>query len=124
MTNLIDVDNKFNEICYSKRKHKWLFISATILTILLIVVLMSTSKSNYIFNMIFTIIISIVYLLYLVFYFSVLRAKITDEIRLFSNLNKKQYNQEKCKFLSYENKKEINNGIEFFVLDMDNLGKF
>lgn len=119
MTFLIDIDDKFNEISYLKKKHKLLFICASILIVIFDGILLSTSKENYILNMIFSIILTIAYFFYLIFYFSILRIKIFDEYRLFSSLEKKVFCEDKCEFIEYEDKKEISNGIEYFVLNMN-----
>ena len=83
MLNLVDIKKGLYGAEIKKRRHFILFILSTLLTIALIVILMITSKQKYILELIFSILFGSIYLIYLVFYFTVIRRSIASELRFF-----------------------------------------
>ena len=88
MLNLIDIEKGLYGAAYKKRRHFILFILSTMFVVALVILLMLTSKQKYTLELIITILISVAYLLYLVFYFTVIRRVLQAELRFYEGASK------------------------------------
>lgn len=122
MTNLIDIKKGLIVADSKRRKHLWIFVCATLVAVLGIALLMLKSKENYTLNMVFTILIAVIYLLYLVFYFTVLRRRLVDEYRFFDGAFKADLYEEKFQPIEYLEQTKISDGIEYYVLKVKVIG--
>jgi hypothetical protein len=117
MLNLVDIEKGLYGAEYKKRRHFILFILSTILTFALIILLMLTSKQKYILELIFTILVSVFYLIYAVFYFTVIRRVLKADVRFFEGASKVELSEYDVEIHSIsENIKEYN-GREYYVLE-------
>ena len=117
MLNLVDIKNGLYGAERRKLRHFLLFLFTTFLTITLVIVLMLTSKLNYIVELIFTILISVIYLIYLVFYFTVIRRVITADLRFFEGASKSELSEYDVEILSMSKEIKEYNGREYYVLE-------
>lgn len=117
MVQLVDSKNGLNQAYYNKRKHKIVFFCLTVLAILIVSVIMVTSTDKYIVNLIFSILITACYLMYLVFYFTVLKRRVNAEFNFYNDLSKVALSEAKIKFLNYEKNTKESNQIEYFVIN-------
>ena len=117
MLNLLDIKKGLYGAETKKLRHFLLFMLSTILTIALILLLMLTSKLNYTIELIFSILIGIAYLIYLVFYFSVIRRVIAADIRFFEGANKCELSEYEVEILSIGDEIKVHNGREYYVLE-------
>ena len=117
MLNLVDVKKGLYGAEIKKRRHFILFLFATILTITLDIVLMLTSKSSYVLELVFTILISTTYLVYLIFYFSVIKRVISADLRFFEGAVKNELSEYDVEILSMSEEIKENNGREYFLLE-------
>ena len=116
MLNLVDIKSGLYGAESKKLRHFLLFIVSTLLTIALVLILMFTSKTNYILELIFSIFISVLYLLYLVFYFSVIRRVINADLRFFNGASKSELSEYDVEILSMSDEMKEYNGREYYVL--------
>ena len=117
MLNLVDIKKGLYGAALKKRRHFLLFFVSTLLTITLVLVLMLTSKSNYTLELIFTILISVIYLIYLVFYFTVIRRVIYADVRFFEGLSKAELSEYDVEILSMSDEIKEYNGREYHLLE-------
>ena len=117
MLNLVDIKKGLYGAEIKKRRHFILFILSTLLTIGLIILLMLTSKQKYVLELIFSILIGAVYLVYLVFYFTVIRRCIATELRFFEGANKNEFSEYDVEILSMSDELKEYNGLEYYVLE-------
>lgn len=117
MLNLVDIKKGLYGAESKKLRHFLLFLVSTILAIALILVLMLTSKSNYTLELIFSIIVGIAYLIYLVFYFSVIRRVISADLRFFEGVNKAELSEYDVEIFSMSDEIKEYNGREYYVLE-------
>ena len=117
MLNLIDIKKGLYGAETKKLRHFLLFVLSTILTIALIIVLMLTSKLNYTIELIFSILVGIAYLIYLVFYFTVIRRVIAADLRFFEGANKAERSEYDVEILSISSEIKEHNGREYYVLE-------
>lgn len=117
MLNLVDIKQGLYGVEIKKRRHFLLFLFSTILTITLVVVLMLTSKSRYILELVFTILISIAYLIYLIFYFTVIRRVISADLRFFEGANKNEHSEYDVEIVSMSDEIKEYNGREYYLLE-------
>lgn len=117
MTEVINIKNELS-IAYSKRRmHLFIFVIASILIVFLDAILLLTSKDSYAIELTFSILLTSLYLVYLVFYFSIIRNKYKNEFDFFDKASKSEKSTELVEFISFEDKKKINNGIDYFELN-------
>ncbi len=113
----MDIEKGLYGAAYKKRRHFILFILSTMIAFALVILLMLTSKQKYVLELIFTILISVAYLVYLVFYFTVIRRVLIADIRFFEGASKAELSEYDVEILSIsENIKEYN-GREYYVLE-------
>lgn len=117
MLNLVGIKKGLYGAEQRKLRHFLLFLFSTILTIILIVVLMFTSKTNYILELVFTIIVSIAYLIYLIFYFTVIRRVINADLRFFDGASKAELSEYDVEILSMSKEIKEYNGREYYLLE-------
>lgn len=122
MINNVDINNGLIEAISKRKKNLWIFVCASILVIVGISLLMLKSKEKYALNLILSILLAIPYLLYLVFYFTVLRRRLLDEYRFYNGASNASLNDEKCQIIQYEDQSKISNGLEYFVLRVKVIG--
>ena len=117
MLNLVDIKKGLYDAERRKLRHFLLFLFSTILTIALVIVLMLTSKLNYVVELIFTILVSVIYLIYLVFYFTVIRRVISNDLRFFEGAAKSELSENDVEILSMSKETKEYNGREYYVLE-------
>ena len=117
MLNLVDIKKGLYGTEIKKRRHFILFILSTLLSIALIILLMITSKQKYVLELIFTILIGIAYLIYLVFYFTVIRRCIAAELRFFEGASKNELSEYDVEIISMSDDLKEYNGLEYYVLE-------
>ena len=117
MLNLVDIKGGLYGAERRKLRHFLLFLISTILTITLVVVLMIASKRNYVVELVLTIFISVVYLLYLVFYFTIIRRVISADLRFFEGAAKSELSEYDVEILSMSKEIKEYNGREYYVLE-------
>ena len=117
MLNLIDIEKGLYGVSYKKRRHFILFLLSSVLTIALVVILMTTSKQKYVLELIFTILVSVVYLIYLVFYFTVIRRVLQAELRFYEGASKSELSEYDIEIQSISEKVKEYNGFEYYVLE-------
>ena len=117
MLNLVDIEKGLYGAGYKKRRHFIIFILSTILTISLVVLLMLTSKEKYILELIFTILFSVIYLLYVVFYFTVIRRVINADLRFFEGAKKAELSEYDVEIQRISEKVKEYNGREYYVVE-------
>ena len=117
MLNLVDIKQGLYGAERRKLRHFLLFLFSTVLTIILVVVLMLTSKSNYIHELIFTIFISIAYLVYLVFYFTVIRRVVYADLHFFEGASKTELSEYNVEIISISKEIKDYNGREYYLLE-------
>ncbi len=117
MLNLVDIKEGLYGVEIKKRRHFLLFLFSTILTITLVVVLMLTSKSRYILELVFTILISIAYLIYLIFYFTVIRRVLSADLRFFEGANKNEHSEYDVEIVSMSDEIKEYNDREYYLLE-------
>jgi len=117
MLNLVDIKKGLYGAEIKKRRHFILFILSTLLTIALIVILMISSKQKYILELIFSILFGSIYLIYLVFYFTVIRRCIASELRFFEGASKNELTEYDVEILSISSELKEYNGLEYYVLE-------
>ena len=117
MLNLVDVEKGLYEAAYKKRRHVILFLITTILTLVLEVILMLTSKNQYVIELIFSILFGTSYFVYLVFYFSVIKRCLNAELRFFEGANKGERSEVFCSLTSLSKEVKEHNGREYYVLE-------
>ena len=117
MLNLVDIEKGLYGAAYKKRRHFILFILASIISIAIIVILMLTSKEKFVIELIFTILISIAYLIYIVFYFSVIRRCLQADLRFFEGASKSELSSYDVEIHSISEEIKEYNGREYYVLE-------
>ena len=117
MLNLIDIEKGLYGVSYKKRRHFILFILSTMFAVALVILLMLTSKQKYTLELIFTILISIAYLLYLVFYFTVIRRVLQAELRFYEGASKAELSEYDVEIHSISEEIKEHNGLEYYVLE-------
>ena len=117
MLNLVDIKKGLYGVEIRKRRHFLLFLFSTIITITLVVVLMLTSKSHYALELVFTILISVIYLIYLIFYFTVIRRVLSADLRFFEGANKNEKSKYDVEILSMSDEIKEYNGREYYLLE-------
>ena len=117
MLNLVDIKNGLYGAERRKLRHFLLFLFATFVALTLVLVLMLTSGQNYVLELIFTILISIAYLIYLIYYFTVIRRCISAELRLFEGASKTELSEENVELISLSDEVKEYNGLEYYVLE-------
>ena len=117
MLNLVDIKKGLYGAETKKLRHFLLFLFSTIITIVLIIILMITSKQKYVVELIFSIIIGIAYLVYLIFYFSVIRRVIAADLRFFEGANKAELAEYDVEMISMSDEAVVYNGREYYVLE-------
>ena len=117
MLNLVDIEKGLYGVSYKKRRHFILFLLSSVLTIALVVILMMTSKQKYVLELIFTILVSVVYLIYLVFYFTVIRRVLQAELRFYEGASKSELTKYDIEIQSISEKVKEYNGLEYYVLE-------
>ena len=117
MLNLVDIEKGLYEVAYRKRRHFILFLIATFIVLILEVVLMLTSKNNYIVELIFSVILSIAYLIYVIFYFSIIKRCLDNELRFFEGAKNGEHSEIFCTLTSLSNELKEYNGLEYYVLE-------
>ena len=117
MLNLIDIEKGLYGVSYKKRRHFILFLLSSVLTITLVVILMLTSKQKYILELVFTILVSVLYLIYLVFYFTVIRRVLQAEFRFYEGASKSELTEYDIEIQSISEKVKEYNGLEYYVLE-------
>ena len=117
MLNLVDIEKGLYGASYKKRRHFILFILSTMLVIALVLLLMLTSKQKYILELVFTILISAAYLIYLVFYFTVIRKVINADLRFFEGASKAELSEYDVEIHSISEQIKEYNGREYYVLE-------
>ena len=117
MLNLIDIEKGLYGAAYKSRRHFILFILSTMFAFALVILLMLTSKQKYILELIFTILISVSYLIYLVFYFTVIRRVLHADMRFFEGASKAELSEYDVEIQSISEEIKIYNGREYYVLE-------
>ena len=117
MLNLVDIEKGLYATETKKRRHTIIFVVATILAIALVLVLMLTSKDKYVLELIFTILVSIAYLIYLTFYFTVIRRFFKNELRFYEGVKNSELSELYCEILSISEEEKEYNGRSYYVLD-------
>ena len=117
MLNLIDIEKGLYGVSYKKRRHFILFVLSTMFAVALVILLMLTSKQNYTLELIFTILISIAYLLYLVFYFTVIRRVLQAELRFYEGASKAELSEYDVEIQCISEEIKEHNGLEYYVLE-------
>lgn len=117
MLNLVDIKKGLYGVEIKKRRHFLLFLFSTIIAITLVIVLMLTSKQNYILELIFTILISIAYLIYLIFYFTIIRRVLSADLRFFEGAGKNEQSEYDVEILSMSDEIKEYNGREYYLLE-------
>lgn len=117
MLNLVDIEKGLYATETKKRRHTIIFVVATILAITLVLVLMLTSKDNYILELIFTILVSIAYLIYVTFYFTVIRRVFKNELRFYEGVKNSELSLVYCELIKVSEDVKEYNGREYYVLD-------
>ena len=117
MLNLVDIEKGLYGAAYKKRRHFILFILSTMLTVALVILLMLTSKQKYVLELIFTILISVAYLIYVVFYFTVIRRVIKADLRFFEGASKAELSEYDVEIQSISEEIKEYNGREYYVLE-------
>lgn len=117
MLNLIDIEKGLYGAAYKKRRHFILFILSTMFVVALVILLMLTSKQKYTLELIFTILISVAYLLYLVFYFTVIRRVLQAELRFYEGASKAELSEYDVEIQSISEEIKEHNGLEYYVLE-------
>ena len=117
MLNLVDVKKGLYGAETRKLRHFILFLISTILVVSLVIILMLTSKLNYVVELVFTILISIAYLFYLIFYFTVIRRIIKADLRFFEGAAKTELSEYDVEILSIGKEIKNYNDREYYVLE-------
>ena len=117
MLNLVDVKKGLCEAALKKRRHFILFVVATLLTLTIEIILMVTSKNQYVIELIFSIIFGIIYSIYLVFYFSVIKRCIDAEYRFYEGAANGEHSEIFCSLTSLSKDIKEHNGLEYYVLE-------
>ena len=117
MHNLIDIKKGLYGVIYKKRRHFILFVLSTMFAVALILLLMLTSKQKYTLELIFTILISIAYLVYLVFYFTVIRRVLQAELRFYEGASKAELSEYDVEIHCISEEIKEHNGLEYYVLE-------
>ena len=117
MLNLVDIEKGLYGAEIKKRRHFILFLVSTILVISIVLILMLASKQNYIVELIFTIFFSVIYLVYLIFYFTVIKRCLNAELRFYEGAKKADLSEEFCEILSISEEVKEYNGLEYYVVE-------
>ena len=117
MLNLVDIEKGLYGAASKSRRHFILFILSTLFTITLVAILMITSTDKYALELIFSILISIAYLLYLIYYFTVIRRCLNAELRFFEGVSKAELSEYNVELNSISEEVKEYNGREYYVLD-------
>ena len=117
MLNLVDVKKGLYGAETRKLRHFILFLISTILVVSLVIILMLTSKLNYVVELVFTILISIAYLFYLIFYFTIIRRIIKADLRFFEGASKTELSEYDVEILSMSKEIKNYNDREYYVLE-------
>lgn len=117
MLNLVDIKKGLYGAAYKKRRHFILFILSTLLTIALVIILMITSKRPYVIELIFTVLVSVIYLIYVVFYFTVIRRCLQADLRFFEGASKAELSKYDVEITSLSEEVKEYNGREYYVLE-------
>ena len=117
MLNLVDVKKGLYEAAFRKRRHFILFLIATILTLTVEIILMVTSKNNYVVELIFSILFGVAYFIYLVFYLTVIKRCLNAEYRFYEGASKGEHSEVFCTLTSISRELKEHNGIEYYVLE-------
>ena len=117
MLNLVDLEKGLYGASLKKRRHFILFLLFSVIAIALVVILMVTSTEKYALELVFTILISIAYLIYIIFYFSVIHRCLTAELRFYEGASKVELSEYDVEILSISEKVKEYNGLEYFVLE-------
>lgn len=116
MIQLVDVKQKLGVALSNRRKTLVLFIISTIFIIGFDAILIATSSANYVVEAILTILFTILYLFFLIFYFTILRKNIINELNFYSDVDKAELNEIRVQLIDFSEETKINNGLEYFVL--------
>lgn len=114
---LLDVEEKLSKALINRRRSLILFIVSSIFVVTLDVVLMATSKDSYIVELILTIIFTIAYLLFFVFYFTVLRKEIVNEMNFYSQVKDSELNLSWIIPVKFEDEMKNYDGFDYYVLN-------
>lgn len=117
MLNLVDIEKGLYATEARKRRHTFIFVVATLLSLTLVLVLMLTSKDKYVLELIFTILVSITYLIYLTFYFTVIRRFFKNELRFYEGVKNSELSELYCEILSISEEEKEYNGRSYYILD-------
>ena len=117
MLNLVDIEKGLYGAEIKKRRHFILFLVSTVLVISIDLILMLASKQNYVVELIFTIFFSVIYLVYLVFYFTVIKRCISAELRFYEGAKKAELSEVFCEIQSISEKVKEYNGLDYFVVE-------
>ena len=117
MLNLVDIEKGLYGAEIKKRRHFILFLISTFLIIFIDVILMLTSKDNYIVELVLTIIFSAAYFVYLVFYFTVIKRCLNAELRFFEGVKKSELSEVYCEAQSISDDVKEYNGLEYYVVE-------
>ena len=117
MLNLVDIEKGLYGAAYKKRRQFILFLLSTLLTFALVIILMLTSKQKYILELIFTILVSVAYLIYAVFYFTVIRRCLQAEHKFYEGASKAELSEYDVEIQTISEKVKEYNGLEYYVLD-------
>lgn len=117
MLNLVDIKKGLYGAETRKLRHFILFLISTILVVSLVLILMLTSKLNYVVELVFTILISIAYLFYLIFYFTIIRRVIRADLRFFEGASKAELSEYDVEIISMSEENKEYNGREYYILE-------
>ena len=117
MLNLVDIEKGLYGAEIKKRRHFILFLVSTILVISIVLILMLASKRNYIVELIFTIFFSVIYLVYLIFYFTVIKRCLNAELRFYEGAKKADLSEEFCEIQRISEEVKEYNGLEYYVVE-------
>ena len=117
MLNLVDIEKGLYGAAIKKRRHFILFLLATIVSISLVVVLIVTSTEKYALELIFTILITSAYLVYVIFYFTVISRCLNAELRFFEGATNAELSEYRIELCSISKDLKEYNGREYYVLE-------
>lgn len=118
MQEFINVKEEYLKASQIRTRHLLLFILATVLTLILVPTLMLTSKEKYLVNLIFTILISALYLVYLVFYLTVLRKSVVTNLHFYEGASTYELSELYVVIGDYLSETKSFNGNDYFLLEV------
>ena len=117
MLNLVDLEKGLYGAASKSRRHFILFILSTLFSVSLIAILMITSTNKYVLELIFSILIAIFYLIYCLFYFTVIRRCLKDDLRFFEGASQAELSEYDVELGSISKEVKEYNGREYYVLE-------